>query len=80
VSQIDVYEFLKQQRLSGNHRFWRPKEVEFALKDRGCSSGSVEGVRGDLLRLEWSGYLEVEMGGGIREWLRCFRLKRKYIN
>ncbi len=80
MGQIDVYDFLKQQRLSGNHRFWIIKEVEAALKGRGCSSGCVEGVGGDLLRLEWSGYLESKMFGGIREWRRCFRLKAKYIN
>jgi hypothetical protein len=76
MGQIEVYEFLKAQRLNGNEQFWTCKEVEFACRNNGFTSGMIEGIRGDLLRLECSGYLEamIQKTG----WNRSWRIKSKY--
>lgn len=77
MGQIEVYEFLKVQRASGCHDFFTCVMVEKALKAKGFSGGLIEGVKGDLLRLELSGYLEALVGG--KDWRRSWRLKDKYI-
>lgn len=78
MGQIEVYEFLKAQRLSGEHKFWTTKEVEVACRLLGFTSGMIESVRGDLIRLEMSGYLEPNKRPG-NEWKRAWRIKDKYI-
>lgn len=76
MGQIEVYEFLKNKRLQKDDSFWSCKSVEKALLDEGLSCGVVRGVRGDLLRLEISGYLEPRIHE--KSWVRCWRLKSKY--
>lgn len=78
MGQIEVYEFLKAQRSCGNHQFWTIKEVVKALKEQGMSNGSLEGVKGDLVKLELAHYLDglVQRNG----WNRAWRIKLKYVN
>lgn len=76
MGQIEVFEFMKGMRLSGRDAFFSCRAVEGALKERGFSGGVIKGVRGDLLRLEFSGYLEARIEE--RAWVRCWRLKLKY--
>lgn len=76
MGQIEVYEFLKNQRLSGVDAFFSCRAVECALKERGFSGGVIKGVRGDLLRLEFSDYLEARIEE--KAWVRCWRIKSKY--
>lgn len=77
MGQIEVYEFLKNQRLCGCMAFFSCRAVERAFIDSNFSPGVVRGVRGDLLRLELSGYLEAKINP--KRWVRCWRLKVKYV-
>lgn len=77
MGQIEVYEFLKRQRELGEERFWSCREVEDACRQNGFSSGMLVSVRGDLVRLEVSGYLDAmiqKLG-----WRRTWRIKAKYV-
>lgn len=76
MGQIEVYEFLKNRLVIGDNAFYSCKAIERALKEGGCSAGIIKGVRGDLLRLELSGYLEARIDP--KPWVRCWRLKLKY--
>ena len=76
MGQIEVYEFMKDMRLSGHDSFFSCRAVEGALRSRGFSPGVIKGVRGDLLRLEFSGYLEARIEE--KAWVRCWRLRSKY--
>lgn len=79
IGQVEVYEFLKNQRLSGNDSYFSPTEIKKIFKDLGYSSGVISGVLGDLIKLEIHGYLEIKMSGDFRDWIRLFRLKKEYM-
>lgn len=79
MGQIEVYEYLKQQRLSGNHDFFSVIDVVKALKEQGKTNGMLESVRGSLMMLRRYGYLENKMSGDIRDWKMLFRLKEEYL-
>ena len=79
MGQIEVYEFLKTQRLTKNNAYFSVAEVEKGLQERGFSNGVIHNVRGCLLRLESFGYVEAKMNGKVRDWKRLFRLKAKYV-
>lgn len=79
MGQIEVYELMHRLRKSGDDSFYAVKEVQRKLKDEGHSNGLLYGVSGDLMRLELSGYLEAQFTGRFRDWLRLYRLKKKYI-
>jgi hypothetical protein len=76
LGQIEVYEFLKNERLCGNDCFYTCSKIQKVLREQGLSSGLVQGVRGDLLRLEFTGYLDAKIDAN--GWLRTWRLKLKY--
>lgn len=69
---------MKAQRLSGNHKFWTCRDVEVACRGLGFSSGMIEGIRGNLLKLELFGYLEA-MILTKSGWWRAWRIKMKYV-
>lgn len=79
MGQIEVYELLRNLRTMGDEAYYSVSEVEGMLKDRGHTNGVLHGVRGDLLRLELSGYLDIKLTGKVRDWRRLFRLKQKYV-
>ena len=74
---MDVFEFLKSQRESGNNQFWTIKEVQVSFRNQGFSRGVIEGIKGDLVKLEVTGYLDglVQRNG----WNRAWRIKSKYV-
>lgn len=78
MGQIEVYEFLKEKR-GYSDAWFSVADIEEGLKEKGYSNGTIGAVRGDVLRLEWSGYLEAKKKGKLSDWKRVFRLKAKYI-
>jgi len=76
MGQIEVFEFLKSQRQSGVDSFFSCRGGEGALRWKGFRSGVIKGVRGDLVRLEWSAYLEAKIEE--KAWVRCWRVRSKY--
>ena len=80
MGQIEVYEWLKKQALTGNTGFFCVNEVMSGLKDDGMSASRVHNVRGSLLKLECHGYLESKMSNKLSNWRRLFRLKIKYVH
>jgi len=79
MGQIEVFEFLKTQRLSGNEDYFSIEEIKKGIPIDNGSSNSYRNVRSSLIRLERHGYLETKMTGNWRAWHRLFRLKEKYI-
>lgn len=77
MGQIEVYEFLKNKRFISDEWF-SVADIEGALQGAGFTNGVLSGVRGDVIRLEWSGYLEARKMGKLSDWKRVFRLKAKY--
>lgn len=78
MGQIEVYLWLKERRARSN-RFYSVSDVVDGLKVQGLSNGALHGVRGDLLRLELSGYLDAKTTGDLSRWVRLWRLKLKYV-
>lgn len=79
MGQIEVYDLLKRERLTGNDRFLSVTEVEKLMKAEGYTNGCIKTVRWNLLRLEESGYLEFKMSGKWSDWKRLYRIKDKYL-
>ncbi len=80
MGQIEVYKYMENLRVSGDKKYYSPKEVSEGMKNKGMSNGALKGVWVDLRRLEVYGYLEAVMTGSITDWRRCYRLKKKYVN
>ena len=79
MGQIEVYELLKKERLTGNDVYFAPADVKKLLKENGYTNGCLEGVWKDLLKLSDSGYLEFKMSGKFSDWKRLYRIKDKYV-
>jgi len=78
MGQIEVYEWLKKKR-EFNDSWFSVADIEAGLQEEGYTNGVIYGVRGDVIKLEWSGYLEAVKLGRFSSWKRCFRVKAKYI-
>ena len=78
MGQIEVYNLLKELRLSGDNRFFSSADVIKMMKDKGYSNGVLDSVRRNIISLEMTNYLDVKMSGKLRDWKRLFRIKRKY--
>lgn len=81
MGQIEVYEWLKKQRSSGDLRYFTAKQVEKGLVEDGLtpSNGYTNGsVKVALLKLESAGYLDARRQGKLTDYNRSFRLKDKY--
>lgn len=78
MGQIEVYEWLKKKREFGDDWF-SVADIEAGLQEQGYTNGVIYGVRGDVIKLEWSGYLEATKLGKLSSWKRVFRIKAKYI-
>lgn len=76
MGQIEVYEWLKRQRESGQHRFFSIGEIEAGLKENGASCG--RNTRSNLLSLRMYGYVETSMTSRLSDWRMLFRIKKKY--
>ena len=76
MSQREVYDFLKTQRLSGNEKYFSIREVYNALIDmKRASIPERRGLWRQIKQLNKFGYLEKK---GIGGWPSNFRLKDKY--
>lgn len=64
--------------MHGINEYQTCRDVEVAFRKKGFSSGMIDSVRGNLLKLEIAGYLEalIQKNG----WKRSWRLKAKYVN
>jgi hypothetical protein len=74
MGQIEVYDLLKNERLSGNDAFFSPGDVKKLLKDNGFSNGCLDGAWKDLIKLADADYLEFKMSGKWSDWKRIYRL------
>lgn len=79
MGQLDVLQWLINQRAKGNHKYLTIKEIQKGLADQGFSNGVLKGVGSDLFRLNSTGYVEYK-GIGIWKHRKLFRVKDKYKN
>ena len=82
MGQMEVYEWLKNQRESGKEQYFTTKEVEKGLTQAGFSNGTIKNLRVDLIKLTVSGYLEmIDLDkSGLNNYNRVFRIKKVYCN
>lgn len=73
MSQEEVYDWLQEQRVRGNHAFIRADMISFQL------GKNHEIIRRDIMRLYLSGFLDVEIVPGNRGIARAYRIKDKYV-
>lgn len=79
MGQVEVFDFLKRQRMSGELRYWRVKEIAEGMKASGLYNGcACSNVWAPVAALEAWGYLEVKKEGDLREFYRVVRLKVRY--
>ena len=81
MGQIELYELLKDLRNTGDHTFKSVPELRVLLKERGAE---LTGIGADIIKLEMFGYIESvykDRTGNynLKNWLRRFRIKKKYI-
>ena len=72
MSQSEIYQILKNKRLSGDHAFFSREEIERLLKDQGIESRYTAL---HLKKLAWFGYLDFEFVGNYK----VYRLKKEYL-
>lgn len=77
MGQIEVYELLKNQRLSGNESFFSISEIEKLMKDAGYTNGCIKSVRASVLTLYEYKYLDGKMITKWSDWKKVFRLSDK---
>ena len=79
MAQIEIYDFLKKQRLTKNEEFFSAPEIYKTLYEQDPDLCGKNRIYAALIQLEAYGYLEVKRKGKLtREWHRAYRLKRKY--
>lgn len=83
MSQSDVFDWLVNKRSSGDDSYFLPKDIEKGLRDQGLTNGALCNIRGDCFKLWQQGNGCLEMFDrdhkGITNWLKCFRVKKKYV-
>jgi len=79
VGQIEIYEFLKRMRQTGDDRFFTYEQIFKGAKDMDTTENRI-GCRRQVNQLCNYGYLELKMTGKIMDWQRTFRLKKRYLN
>lgn len=77
MGQIEVYELLKNKRLSGDESYFSVSEIEKMMRDAGYTNGCIKSVRASVLSLYDYGYLDSKMISKWRDWKRVFRLSDK---
>jgi hypothetical protein len=78
MSQDRIYEWFLQQRLQGDHTYYRVKQVYDAVRSSDGSVGLLS-VRRNIWQLVRYGYLEFELTGEVWRWEQTFRMKQKYV-
>ena len=81
MTQSDIFDYLKKQRLKGNDEYISVEKVEKYLKRRKQSLNRV-GVK--LLKLHHWGYLEIKVKPKVKGkywhgWNRSYRIKMRYL-
>ena len=72
MGQVEIYEWLKDRRLSGDERFFSHKEIKAGMDELGQSTLRL---RACLIQLESFGYVDTECSGKRNNWFRRFRIK-----
>lgn len=72
MSQDDVHDFLKEQRKLDENKWFRVKDIQDALREKGLSEGVLKGVSNDLYMLMRFGDIEWR-GVGIWKHYKEFR-------
>jgi len=78
MGQIEIYEFLKAQRMGGCEDYFSASEIYKALQDQDLPACNKNNVYVSLIQLERFEYLEVKMNGKFRDWKRLYRIKKIY--
>ena len=71
MSQADVLNFLESQR-KNNDNWFRIKDIQEALNNNGCGTGTLKGVGNDCYILSCSNFIEVR-GVGVWNHYKEFR-------
>jgi hypothetical protein len=79
LSQWDVVDILRKQRLTGNDSFFTVGEIEKLMKDEGFTNGTITNVRRNVLKLENCDILEYKTSGKFSKWKFHYRIKDKYV-
>ena len=79
---MEIFQYLKNQRMSGNSKFFSIKEVEEHLNHIGASA---QKTNMKLLKLYNHGFLEIRIktmvkGKPWHGWNRKYRVKEQYTN
>lgn len=80
MGQVEVFEVLKKQRLTGNHNYFSVREIENLMKNEGYTNGCITKVRVNLIMLEQYDYVEYKSEGVFRSWKFFYRVKDKYVD
>jgi len=78
MAQIEIYNYLLKERLTGCEDYFSVNDIFKALKDEHEHINHLNTVRVGVIQLERFEYVEVKMQGTLRDWHRTFRIKKKY--
>jgi hypothetical protein len=73
MSQEQVFNFLKNKRLSGDDSFFTYAEIQDGINT------DKESIRKDVIKLLLYGFLESKVKGLFNNWNRAYRIKEEYI-
>ena len=79
MGQIEVFQFLKDMRLSGDDSFFAIPQIADQIKDHKLYNQNPRGVSPAIITLEAYGYLDIEKPNKKSNYKRLFRLKDKYL-
>lgn len=79
MGQIEVFNYLKDIRLSGDTGFYSIPQLTKAIRQHRLYCQNARGVWAAVVTLEAYGYLDVKREGKMSDWKRVVRLKKKYI-
>lgn len=77
MTQDEIFDWLKNQRLAGNHKFFSIVEVSRMLAEAGYNGSSNKTCVGvKMNKLYAHGFLDIMVD---KNWRRFFRVKDKYL-
>lgn len=80
MAQIEIYNWLKSQRVLGNHSYFSIDEITKGVNSNGGKRLNDRIVRRAIWQLEKFGYVEIlRAWDNNREWRVDFRVKDKYV-
>jgi len=80
MSQVEVFNFLKVQRLCGQHKFWRKYEIQKELRRSGLVNGKCDSYSiGRMVnKLYAHGFLEIRQDP-VKFMIQSYRIKEEYL-